>query len=219
MGCQGRSQARYADFARAANRAIEAGFDGVEIHGANNFLVDSFLRDGTNRSTDEYGGPIENRARFLIEVVEAVTDAIGSGRVGVRLSPTNSYFGINDSQPDITFPRVAAMLSRFNLAYLHILESKPEGGKAPVAPLIRAAYNGTFIKNGGYDRQSGCDAITTGEADAVAFGIPFIANPDLVDRYRLSLPLAQSDPETYYTPGRRGYADYPAYQLQTRSAA
>ena len=208
-----------AEFARAAKRAVEAGFDGVELHGANNFLVDSFLRDGTNQRKDEYGGRVENRARFLIEVVEAVTGAIGAGKVGVRLSPTNSYFGISDSQPEVTFPRVAAMLNRFNLAYLHILESKPEGDIAPVADLIRTAYNGTFIRNGGYDRQSGCDAITTGEADAVAFGVPFIANPDLVDRYRHSLPLAQSDPETYYTPGRVGYADYPAYQPQTRSVA
>ena len=162
---------------------------------------------------------IENRARFLIEVVEAVTGAIGAGKVGVRLSPTNSYFGISDSQPGVTFPMVAAMLSRFNLAYLHIFEPKPASGIAPVTHLIRAAYKGTFIRNGGYDRQSGFEAINTGEADAVAFGVPFIANPDLVDRYRHNFPLAQSDPETYYTPGRQGYADYPAYRQQTRSAA
>ena len=208
-----------ADFALAAKRAVEAGLDGIEIHAANNFLVDTFLRDGTNRRTDEYGGPVENRARFLIEVIEAVTDAIGSGRVGVRLSPTNSYFGISDSQPDITFPRVAAMLNRFDLAYLHILEPETADGIAPVAPLIRAVYHGTLIRNGGYDQHSGGEALKSGEAEAIAFGVPFIANPDLVDRYRLSLPLAQSDPETYYTPGRVGYADYPAYQPQIRSAA
>ena len=117
-----------ADFASAAERAVGAGFDGIEIHAANNFLVDSFLRNGTNQRQDEYGGSIENRARFLIETVEAISRAIGADRIGVRLSPTNSYFGINDSQPKVTFPGVAKLLNRFNLAYLHVLESKPESG-------------------------------------------------------------------------------------------
>ena len=197
-----------ADFARAAERAVEAGVDGIEIHGANNFLIDSFLRDGTNRREDEYGGPVENRNRFLIEVVAAVTGAIGAGKVGVRLSPTNSYFGITDSKPDITFPGAAAMLNDFDLAYLHVLESKPAGDMAPVSHLIRAAYKGTLIKNGGYDHHSGNEALDAGEADAIAFGVPFIANPDLVERYRYGLPLTDSDPETYYTPGWRGYTDY-----------
>ena len=200
-----------AGFARAAERAVEAGMDGVEIHGANNFLVDSFLRDGTNRRKDEYGGPIENRARFLIEVVDAVSHAIGIDRVSVRLSPTNSYFGISDFEPHVTFPGVAALLNRFNLAYLDILESKPENGIAPVAPLIRDAYKGTLIKNGGYDQRSGSDALAAGEADAIAFGTPFIANPDLVDRFRHRLPLDAPDPNTFYTPGAAGYTDYPAY--------
>ena len=198
-----------ADFARAAERAVKAGLDGVEIHAANNFLVDSFLRDGTNRRQDDYGGSIENRARFLIEVVEAVTGAIGAGKVGVRLSPTNSYFGISDSEPRVTFPDVAKLLNQFDLAYLHVLEPKPESDIAPVAHLIRAAYKGTIIMNGGFDMQSGNDALGTGDADAIAFGVPFIANPDLVERYRYNLPLTDSDPETYYTPGPQGYADYP----------
>ncbi len=202
-----------AAFARAAKRAAEAGMDGVEIHGANNFLVDSFLRDGTNRRKDEYGGQIENRARFLIEVVDAVSHAIGTDRVSVRLSPTNSYFGISDSEPHVTFPGVAALLNRFNLAYLHILESKPENGTAPVAPLIRDAYKGTLIKNGGYDQRSGSDALAAGEADAIAFGTPFIANPDLVNRFRHRLPLAVPDPDTFYTPGAAGYTDYPAHPV------
>ncbi len=213
-----------ADFAEAAERAIEAGFDGVEIHAANNFLVDSFLRDGTNRREDEYGGPIENRARFLIEVVEAITGVIGAGKVGVRLSPTNSYFGISDSEPHVTFPSVAAMLNDFDLAYLHILELIPGSGQpsasdmAPVSHLIRAAYKGTLVKNGGYDRQSGNDALDTSEADAIAFGVPFIANPDLVERYRFGLPLTNSDPETYYTPGRQGYTDYLTYMAEAGRA-
>jgi len=198
-----------AGFARAAERAVEAGMDGVEIHGANNFLVDSFLRDGTNRRKDEYGGPIENRARFMIEVVDAVSRAIGADRVGVRLSPTNSYFGISDSEPHVTFPDVAALLNRFDLAYLHILESKPENGIAPVAPLIRDAYKGTLIKNGGYDQGSSSDALAAGEADAIAFGTSFIANPDLVERFRQSLPLSEADPDTFYTEGPVGYTDYP----------
>ncbi len=209
-----------ADFARAADRAIEAGFDGVEIHAANNFLVDAFLRDGTNRREDEYGGPIENRAGFLIEVIAVITGAIGAGKVGVRVSPTNNVFGISDSQPHVTFPSVAAMLNGFDIAYLHILEPKPASGHAmatdiaPVSHLLRAAYKGTLINNGGYDRQSASDSLDAGEADAIAFGVPFIANPDLVERYRYGLPLTDSDPETYYTPGRRGYADYPTYMAE-----
>ncbi len=202
-------KATIADFARAAQRAVEAGLDGVEIHAANNFLVDSFLRDGTNRRRDDYGGSIENRARFLIETVEAVSRAIGADRVGVRLSPTNSYFGISDSQPHITFPSVALLLNRFDLAYLHVLESEPEGGIARVAPLIRAAYQGTLLQNGGYEFESGNKAIDAGAADAIAFGTLFIANPDLVTRFKHHLPLAAPDPETFYTPGAAGYSDYP----------
>ncbi len=198
-----------ADFAKAAERAVDAGLDGVEIHAANNFLVDSFLRDGTNRRKDDYGGSIENRARFLIETIEAVSRVIGANRVGVRLSPTNSYFGISDSQPHVTFPGVALLLNRFDLAYLHILESKPEGGLAPVSPLIRAAYKGTLIQNGGYNFESGNEAIDADAADAIAFGTLFIANPDLVTRFRRRLPLAAPDPETFYTPGAAGYIDYP----------
>ncbi len=204
-----------ADFARAAERAVEAGMDGVEIHGANNFLVDSFLRDGTNKRQDDYGGSIENRARFLIEVIEATIRAVGAGKVGVRLSPTNSYFGISDSEPHIIFPKVAELLNRFDLAYLHVLEPTPENDIAPVAPLIRAAYKGTIIMNGGFDLQSGNNALGASDADAIAFGVPFIANPDLVERYRSNLLLADSDPETYYTPGQQGYSDYLTHSATT----
>jgi len=209
-----------ADFARAAELAIKAGLDGIEIHGANNFLVDSFLRDGTNRRNDEYGGSIGNRARLLVEVLEAGTNAIGAGKVGLRLSPTNSYFGISDSAPHVTFPRVATMLNDFDLAYLHILEQIPSIMDAPVnkvepvSDLIRAVYKGNLIRNGGYDARSGNEALAKGEADAIAFGVPFIANPDLVGRFRQGLNLTESDPDTYYTPGRRGYTDYPTYLAQ-----
>ena len=206
-----------ADFVRAAEGAIEAGFDGVEIHAANGFLLDSFLRDGTNLRQDRYGGSVENRARILIEVVEAVTRAIGSGKVGVRFSPTHDVFGVDDSEPSVTFPRIAVMLDRFDLAYLHILEAKPSSGSpfatdiAPVAARIRDAYGGVLIMNGGYSFDSANDALDAGEADAIAFGVHFIANPDLVDRFRRGLPLSQPDPDTYYTPGRRGYSDYQPY--------
>ena len=206
-----------ADFGQAAERALEAGFDGVEIHAANNFLVDSFLRDGTNLREDEYGGTIENRARFLVEIIEAVNGAIGAGKIGVRLSPSNSYFGISDSSPHVTFPRVAAMLNDFDLAYLHVLEQIAEdvaptaGDLAPVSDLIRTVYAGTLIRNGGYDSRSGGEALDKDEAEAIAFGVPFIANPDLVNRYLCDLPLTDSNAETYYTPGRRGYTDYPIY--------
>ncbi len=206
-----------ADFGRAAEWAIEAGLDGVEIHAANNYLIDSFLRDRTNRRTDIYGGSAENRARFLIEIVEAVSRKISADRIGVRISPTNAVYGISDSLPEITFPTVARLLNRFGLAYLHILEPEPGSGHpmatdlTPTAPLIRAAFDGPLILNGGYDLNRAEAAISTNAADAVAFGTPFIANPDLVDRFRHRLPLAAPDPDTFYTPGAAGYTDYPIH--------
>ncbi|MGI9424068.1 MAG: alkene reductase [Hyphomicrobiaceae bacterium] len=206
-----------ADFVRAAERAINAGLDGVEIHAANNFLIDLFLRDGTNRRTDAYGGPPENRARFLIETTQAVSDAIGADRVGVRFSPTNAVYGITDSSPDVTFPTAAQLLNRFGLAYLHIIEPEPGSGHpmatdiAPAAPMIRAAFDGPFILNGGIDQRSAEAVIQSDAADAVAFGIPFIANPDLVSRFRLGLPLNVANRDTFYTAGPSGYVDYPTH--------
>ena len=203
-----------ADFSLAAGQAIAAGIDGVEIHAANNFLIDSFLRNGTNQRTDAYGGTPENRARLLIEIVEAVSRAIGADRIGVRLSPTNAVYGISDSAPEITFPTVARLLNPFDLAYLHIVE--PEAGSdhplatdlPPVAPLLRHEFEGPVILNGGYDRERAETALSAGAGDAVAFGTPFIANPDLVDRFRYGLPLAVADTATFYTPGPEGYIDY-----------
>ncbi len=208
-----------ADFSRAAELVIEAGLDGVEIHAANNYLIDSFLRDGTNQRTDVYGGSAENRARFLIEIVEAVSRKIGADRVGARISPTNAVYGITDSAPETTFPTAARMLNRFGLAYLHILEPEPGSGHPmatnlkQAAPLIRAAYDGPLILNGGYDLNRAEAAISASAADAVAFGTPFIANPDLVNRFRHRLPLAAPDPDTFYTPGAAGYTDYSAHPL------
>ena len=208
-----------ADFTCAAERAIRAGLDGVEIHAANNFLIDTFLRDGTNRRDDAYGGTSENRARFLIDIVDSVSRAIGADRVGVRMSPNSAFYGISDSSGKKTLPIAARMLNRFGLAYLHLIEPEPGSGHpmapdlTPAAPLIRAAFDGPIILNGGYDRNRAEAAISTSAADAVAFGTLFIANPDLVNRFRHRLPLAAPDADTFYTPGATGYTDYPAYPV------
>ncbi len=200
------------DFVAAAKRAIAVGLDGVEIHGANGFLVDQFSRDSINQRDDEYGGSIDNRLRFMLEVVSAVTDAIGAGKVGIRLSPTNAVWGINDSDPAGLFGRAAERLSELNLAYLHLLEPKPDSisDTAYLTPLIRHKYKGTLLINGGYDQDSGHEALANQEANAIVYGSAFIANPDLVERFRLRAELAQADPNTFYTHDRAGYVDYPA---------
>jgi len=203
------------DFANAGRRAIDAGLDGIEIHAANNFLIDAFLRDGSNQRSDNYGGSVENRCRFLFEVVDAVTDAIGSDKVGVRLSPTNAVFGISDSNPEAIFTTAARGLSERHLAYLHILE--PANGSdtylstdtPTISHILRDNYDGVFILNGSLTQQTGNAAIQSGAADAVAFGIPYIANPDLVERFRDGIELAEPDRDTFYTPGAEGYTTYP----------
>lgn len=205
------------DFASAAQRAVAAGLDGVEIHAANNFLIDSFLRDGTNKRTDAYGGPAANRARFLIEVVEAIAGRIGAERIGVRLSPSNAFFGIADSDPHEAFTTAVRLLNAYGLGYLHVLEPKPDSGHPiatdlpALAPVLRETFNGPFVLNGGLDAAGGTAALQSGEADAVAVGVPFIANPDLVERYRDGLPLADPDQASFYTAGPEGYIDYPRH--------
>lgn len=200
-------------YAEATRRAEAAGFDGVEIHAANGYLIDQFLRDGVNQRTDAYGGSIANRARFLLEVTTAVVKAWSSDRIGVRLSPASGFNDMRDSDPKATFTYVAEALNAFNLAYLHILEALPghplamEGDR--YAPAIRAAYKGVFMINGGYDAALGSAAIAQGDADLIAYGVPFIANPDLVTRFRLNAPLNPPDPATFYTRGEKGYLDYP----------
>jgi len=200
-------------YAEATRRAQAAGFDGVEIHGANGYLIDQFLRDSANQRTDAYGGSVENRARFLLEVTAAVVNAWSSDRVGLRLSPTNPYNDMRDSDPKTTFTYAATALNDFNLAYLHILEALPghflaaEGER--YTPAIRDAFKGVLMVNGGYDAEKGEAAIANGEADLVAYGVPFIANPDLVERFRLGAPLNPPDPSTFYTKGEKGYTDYP----------
>jgi N-ethylmaleimide reductase len=203
-----------ADFARATKRARDAGFDGVELHGANGYLIDQFLRDGSNRRTDAYGGSIANRTRFLLEVTEAVIGAWSKDRVGVRLSPRGAYNDMADSDPAATFGDAAARLSKLGIAYLHAMEPLPGHMMAApgerVSPVMRKAFRGPFIANGGYDAALGAKAIDAGEADLVAFGIPFLANPDFVERVRRGSPLNPPDYGTLYTPGPKGYTDYPA---------
>ncbi len=204
------------DYVQATKRALRAGFDGVEVHGANGYLLDQFIRDGSNHRTDEYGGSIENRLRFPLEVVEAVVAEAGAGRVGIRLSPTNPNGGTADSDPLKTFTSAANALSGFNLAYLHVMEPAPESGKAfsgPfVTPEIRKAYRGNLIVNGGYDLGSGTKAVDEIGAQAVAYGVPFIANPDLVRRLKMNAPLNAADPSTFYSEGAKGYTDYPVME-------
>ncbi len=202
------------DYVAAAKRSIRAGFDGVEIHGANGYLLDQFVRDGANQRTDEYGGSIENRIRFPLQVVDAVVKAVGVSKTGIRISPTNPNGGTHDSDPVKTFIAYAKALSSFNLAYLHIMEPYPDSGKAfagepYVTPQIAKAYTGNITVNGGYDSGHGNEAVDTGLAEAVAFGVPFIANPDLVTRLKIGAPLNAPDPATFYGGGAEGYIDYP----------
>jgi len=201
-------------FANSARRAVDAGLDGVEIHAANGFLIDQFTRDAINQRDDEYGGSIDNRLRFMMEVVTAVCAEIGSGKVGIRLSPTNKVWGISDSNPSAVFSRAATLLNGFNLAYVHILEPKQELGHPMetvdyLTPMMRERYRGTLIINGGYTKTTANEALLNQEAQAIVFGSPFIANPDLVERFQADAELSQPDPDTFYTSDALGYTDYP----------
>lgn len=196
-------------FRLAANFAREAGFDGVELHAANGYLLDQFLRSGTNRRDDQYGGSATNRARLLLEVVSAAIEVWGPGRVGVRLSPFNPYNTMSDADPFTTFPTVAALLALQPLAYLHVTYGggSPED-RARMAPLMRSAFTGALIVNAGYTAESGAEVIAAGEAEAVAYGVPFIANPDLVERFAQRADLSAADANTFYMGGEKGYTDY-----------
>ncbi|MCW3054564.1 MAG: alkene reductase [Chthonomonadales bacterium] len=195
-------------YVQGASYAKEAGFDGVEIHGANGYLIDQFLRTGSNQRTDEYGGSPENRARFLYEVTCAVTSVWGGGKVGVRLSPVNPFNDMSDSDPLTTFATAAQGLNDYGLAYLHISETLGNAG-APITPAIRKVFRHPLIVNGGYTRETANDAIASGAADLVAFGVPFISNPDLPQRLAANAPLNPSDRATFYGGGAEGYTDYP----------
>ena len=208
-----------ADYRHAAKCAIQAGFDGVEVHGANGYLIDQFLRDSTNDRTDAYGGSVANRARLLLEVLQAVTEEVGADRTGLRLSPVTPFSDIGqDSDAQGLFNHVVERLAPLKLAYLHLIEGDT-GGARDYLPFDYEALHqrykqghqqGVWILNNGYDRQLAIDMVASGKADVVAFGRPFISNPDLVHRLRDDLPLAPLDPNTLYGGGAKGYTDYPA---------
>ncbi|MDH3472208.1 MAG: alkene reductase [Rhodospirillales bacterium] len=202
-----------AQYRAAAENALAAGFDGVEVHAANGYLLDQFLRDGSNHRRDAYGGPVENRARLIFEVLDAVVEVWGAGRVGLRLSPVNSFNSMTDNDPDATFGYVAGRLNRYGLAYLHVVETDMAGAAGPRGydrDALRRAFKGPYMANGGYGRDSATQALARGAADPVAFGQPFIANPDLVERFSRNAPLNAPDPASFYGGDAKGYTDYPS---------
>ena len=207
-----------ADFTRAARRAKEAGFDLVEVHSANGYLLDQFLQDGPNTRADRYGGSAENRARLTIEVTEAVAGVFGADRVGVRLSPSApgevAFNDISDSDPHATFGEAYRRLDALGLAFLHVVERFPDAPwsdtHAGLIDELRSQWSGVYIANGGYDADGAAARIASGKASAVTFGRPFIANPDLPERFRLGAELATPDHATFYGGDHRGYTDYPA---------
>ncbi|MCY1254169.1 N-ethylmaleimide reductase [compost metagenome] len=211
------------DFARAARNAKLAGFDGVEIHGANGFLIDQFLRDRSNQRTDDYGGSLRNRVRFAAEVAESFVNVWGSGRVGIRLSPFASYNDMRDSNPEETVATLIDELNPLGFAYLHMVEDFPfvnealEDGAHPIAERraafdrLRTRWNAGYIANGQFTPESAESHIASGKATAVSFGRPFIANPDFVNRVRNNAPVISPDPAVFYGGGEKGYIDFPAH--------
>jgi N-ethylmaleimide reductase len=201
------------DYRRAAERALAAGFDGVEIHAANGYLLDQFLRNGSNQRSDEYGGSVENRSRFLLHVIEAVVSVWGAKRVGVRLAPSGTFNDMTDSNPELLFTYLLKQLSLYGLAYLHIVDALESdirhGAKVVELAKLRAAYDGVLIVCGGYDYARANAVIQQQLADAVAFGQLYIANPDLVERFSINAPLNTPDPNTFYGGTEHGYIDYP----------
>ncbi len=202
------------DYVCAARKAIAAGFDGVQIHGANGYLVDQFLRDGANLRGDEYGGSIENRLRFVSEILEAVGDAIGMDRVGIRFSPNILVQGVEDSDPQSLFTSLAARLEEMHVPWIELREAHQptSAGAVPtpaVSPAMRQVYSGAILLNSDYDGPSARARMAEGIADAISFGRPFISNPDLVHRIAVGAPLSPGDVRTYYSGGAEGYVDYP----------
>ena len=214
-----------ADYRRAAERAMAAGSDGIELHAANGYLPDQFLQDGSNRRTDAYGGPVENRCRFTLKVVAAMADAWGGDRTAVRIGPAGTWNGMSDRDPTALFAHLAGELNRFELAYLHLIGPRirrneladPGGGPVAVEHL-RKVFTGTIVAAGGFEPDTAETVIERGTADAVAFGRHFISNPDLPDRTRRGRPLAAYDRATFYPFDARGYTDYPADRERSATA-
>jgi len=194
-------------YRHGAQMAMEAGFDGVEVHAANGYLLDQFLQDSTNHRSDAYGGSLENRARLLLEAVDASVSVWGAGRVGVHLSPRGEIHTMGDSNPAATFGYVARELGKRGIAFLCVREYEAADS---LGPMLKAEFGGTYIANEGFNRESAEAAVTAGRADAVAFGVQYIANPDLARRFELKAPLNRPNPATFYAPGPGGYTDYPA---------
>ncbi|HEY5712108.1 MAG TPA: alkene reductase [Allosphingosinicella sp.] len=204
------------DYANATRLALAAGFDGVQIHAANGYLIDQFLRDGGNLRSDDYGGPVANRIRLLGEVVRAVAAVAGPDRTAVRLSPNGESQGINDSDPEALFGAAGRLLAEIGIAFLELREPTPDGtfGKAsvpPVAPAIRRGFTGPLVLNSDYTLARSEAAVADGSADAISFGRPFISNPDLVARLAAAHPLAPDDQATWYSQGPEGYTNYPPF--------
>lgn len=204
-------------FKRASANALEAGFDGVEIHGANGYLLDQFAKDGANKRTDAYGGSIENRARLMLEVSKAVAAEAGANRTGIRISPVTPANDISDSNPQPLFDHIVDQLNALKLIYIHVIEGAT-GGPRDNAPFdydsLRKRFSGTYIANNGYDFKLATEVLEKNKADLIAFGKPFISNPDLVERLKLGAPLNDFDKNTFYGGGAKGYTDYPALGRQ-----
>jgi N-ethylmaleimide reductase len=204
-------------FRRAASYAKEAGFDGVELHGANGYLLDQFLRDGANHRADDYGGSLRNRARFPLEVTDAVIGVWGPSRVGYKISPYFSNLGMSDSAPLDTFSYLAKELGARGILYLHIAEAVAGPSAAPkgtvrATPILQRGFGQTVVVNGGYDLESASEAIASGDADLVAFGVPFLANPDLPERWKRGVPLNAPQLDRFYAGEEKGYIDYPTLE-------
>jgi N-ethylmaleimide reductase len=201
------------DFRRGTVNALEAGFDGVEIHGANGYLLDQFAKDGANKRSDAYGGSIENRARLMLEVAKVVAEEAGPERTGIRISPVTPANDVSDSNPQPLFDHVVDRLNALKLVYLHVIEGAT-GGPRDIAPFdygsLRKRFSGAYVANNGYDFELASEVLAANEADLIAFGKPFIANPDLVERLKRGAPLNEPDKATFYGGGAKGYTDYPA---------
>jgi N-ethylmaleimide reductase len=198
------------DYRHAARQAVKtAGFDGVEIHGANGYLLDQFTRDGANKRADAYGGSVENRVRLPLDVLDAVVGVWGPGRVGYRISPNSPFNSMSDSDPRKTFSHLVEQISQRGIGYLHVVDPAADGAKR-LSPVLRKIFDGTYIVNGGFDIAAANAAIGKGETDLVAFGVPFLANPDLPERFKRGAALNAPDQATFYAGDSNGYIDYPA---------